>query len=951
MKVMKTNMKKLVMALPLLFLFAFLFSYQPDIQAAGFTKKFDFGNGSAVSGYTQVKAEDGYNASRGYGFNTPSNMKNVGSAGRGICIDAVQFMQSGMTSNNTFNVDLPRGLYEVRVYLGNTNRTSVAAEGVYQVMNMTGNNATAVFTLPVTDGQLNILATAGKEGYAFTMSALEITQLSTDPTMPPTIWLCGDSTVCNYYPLDSSSQCGWGQLLDSYVDSSLYVRNMATSGQFAKGFVNSGQFASIVKYIKPGDYYVISIGINDGNYSNETEYYNTVTDMVKQAKQKGATVVLVKQQGRATDVTQHPNLTGRWFGGSLDRVGNEQNVKVVDLFNLAFAYYKSIGQDATNRLFLSDGLHPNREGAKILARMVADDVKFTTSQGGSQPTTAPSQNVPSTGVITDGSLDGKVFMLRNVNSNLYMDINGAKAANGTNVQQWKANGGEPHKTWRAVHKGNGYYQIYSKIGNGSTYLLDVDCAKTANGTNIQIYQNTYHDAQLFRFQRNADGSYTILTKVSNERSCVEVKSALTTEGANVQEWEVNGHSCQHWYMDENDVKPSPSPSVEPTTVPQPTVAPAPSVEPSVVPTVVPSIIPTAVNSPVSVKADVNSWDGGYTANMNIENKGNQNVTGWSLNLKKSEFQIGGSWNVTIKESGEYYILTAVDWNGTINPNGSISFGFTCNGTFKSDFYYEFVYNGGSVSSEGAKPVPSPSQQPSPSPVVSQVPSPSPSPSQEPQHKPTVYIAGDSTVQTYRASYAPQQGWGAYLGDFFNSDVTIANHAIAGRSSKSFVTQGRLDAILNTIQKGDYLLVQFAINDANYNNEERYAPVSDGTYQRYIKMYVEGALNKGATPILVTTTLSLASYSNNRFVNSYNDYCNAMKQIANEYRIPCIDLNTLMVNHLNQIGYNNAYQYYMISSSDASTDKTHFTETGAKAVATLVANAIKGLNVPLAGYAK
>lgn len=935
MKTMKNKLRYLLMVLPILLLVGFVTIFADDVQAASNSMKFDFGNGGTVSGYTQVKAETAYNSRVGYGFNNPSQMRNVSASGSGMLSDAVQFMASGMTSNNTFNVDLANGLYQVRVYLGNTMRTSVAAEGVYQVMNMTGNNATATFTLPITDGQLNILATAGKEGYAFTMSALEITKLSDNPTMPPTIWLCGDSTVCDYYPLATSAQCGWGQLLSNYVDSSFYVKNLATSGQYAKGFVNSGQFASVLKYLKKGDYYVISIGINDGNYSNETEYYETVTSMVKQAKAKGATVVLVKQQGRATDVTQHPNLTGRWFGGTLDRIGNEQNVKVVDLFNLAFAYYKSIGQAATTNLFLTDGLHPNREGAKILARMVANDVKFSTSQSTTQPSKAPSQGTSTTGVITDGSLDGKEFMLRNVNSGLYMDINGAKAANGTNVQQWGANGVEAHKSWRAVHQGNGYYQLYSKIGNGSTYLLDVDCAGTANGTNIQIYQNTYHDAQLFRFKRNADGSYVILTKVSNDRSCVEVKSALTNAGANVQEWEVNGHNCQSWYMEEIGVKPSPSPSpvVVPSAVPVPSQVTNPSVAPSKA--------PAAGNSSVSVKADVNSWDGGYTANINIENKGSQNVTGWTLKLKKADFQIGGSWNVTVKESGDYYVLTCVDWNGTINANGSISFGFSCNGKFNPNFYYEFTYNGGSTSSNGQGQVqePVPSQAPAPSPSVA------------PKHNPTIYLAGDSTVQTYRASYYPQQGWGAYLGDFFNSDVTVANHAIAGRSSKNFVTQGRLDAILNTIQKGDYLLVQFAINDANYNNEERYAPVSDGTYQRYIKMYVEGALNKGATPILVTTTLSLGSYSNGRFVNSYNDYCNAMKQIAAQYKIPCIDLNTLMVNHLNQIGYNSAYNYYMISSSNTSTDKTHFTETGAKAVASLVANAIKGLNIELSGYAK
>ena len=77
----------------------------------------------------------------------------------------------------------------------------------------------------------------------------------------------------------------------------------------------------------------------------------------------------------------------------------------------------------------------------------------------------------------------------------------------------------------------------------------------------------------------------------------------------------------------------------------------------------------------------------------------------------------------------------------------------------------------------------------------------------------------------------------------------------------------------------------------------------------------------------------------------------MKSIAAEYKIPCIDLNTMMVNHFNAIGYNNAYSYYMISSSDSSTDKTHFTEKGAKEVASLVAQGIRSLNVPLSEYVK
>ena len=110
-------------------------------------------------------------------------------------------------------MDLPNGLYEIKITLGNTSRASVAAEGVLQVINMTGNCAVDQFQIPITDGKLNILVTEGKAGTAFTLSALEIRKLSDNPVTNRTLWIGGDSTVCNYYPLDSSAQAGWGQML------------------------------------------------------------------------------------------------------------------------------------------------------------------------------------------------------------------------------------------------------------------------------------------------------------------------------------------------------------------------------------------------------------------------------------------------------------------------------------------------------------------------------------------------------------------------------------------------------------------------------------------------------------------------------------------------------------------------------------------------------------------
>ena len=206
---------------------------------------------------------------------------------------------------------------------------------------------------------------------------------------------------------------------------------------------------------------------------------------------------------------------------------------------------------------------------------------------------------------------------------------------------------------------------------------------------------------------------------------------------------------------------------------------------------------------------------------------------------------------------------------------------------------------------------------------------------------TIWIAGDSTVQTYSASKAPQQGWGAYLGENLPDTVTVQNRAIAGRSSKSFYDNGRLDSILDAIQPGDYLLVQFGINDGAYNKAERFAPTcgtvpgTENSFEWYLQKYIEGAKAKGATPVMVTTTINLKSQKDGKFVGSYGNYCDAMKQLAGYYQIPLVDLNTLMADHYNQVGYDTAFQYHMCSTGSG--DTTHFTETGARAVAKLVAD--------------
>lgn len=158
--------------------------------------------------------------------------------------------------------------------------------------------------------------------------------------------------------------------------------------------------------------------------------------------------------------------------------------------------------------------------------------------------------IPPSPVFTPAVLtEGAVYMIQNENSGLYMEVKDANAENTANVQQWGAESSAAHNTWRVLSAGNDYYYLYSQLGDKVTYLLDIDMGKSDNGTNIQIYTDTKADAQQFKFVRNDDGTYYILTKSSEDKSCVAVSSASTSSGANIIQWEYKaGDKSQKWIL-------------------------------------------------------------------------------------------------------------------------------------------------------------------------------------------------------------------------------------------------------------------------------------------------------------------------------------------------------------------------------------------------------------------
>jgi lysophospholipase L1-like esterase len=212
--------------------------------------------------------------------------------------------------------------------------------------------------------------------------------------------------------------------------------------------------------------------------------------------------------------------------------------------------------------------------------------------------------------------------------------------------------------------------------------------------------------------------------------------------------------------------------------------------------------------------------------------------------------------------------------------------------------------------------------------------------------PVVYLAGDSTVMTYGAGSYPKQGWGARLPDLFPSGVAFSNHAIGGRSSKSFYDEGRLAAILRVIKPGDYLFVQFGHNDI-YSSDPRLYTDPYGSYKTYLGMYVDLARQYGAIPVLVTPMGKRRYNSSGAFLNDFADRASAMRQLAAEKSVPLIDLNAKSIAFYNGIGVAATTDIFLwlpagqyAAWPNGVQDGIHFQEHGAAQLARMVAEGIE-----------
>lgn len=211
-------------------------------------------------------------------------------------------------------------------------------------------------------------------------------------------------------------------------------------------------------------------------------------------------------------------------------------------------------------------------------------------------------------------------------------------------------------------------------------------------------------------------------------------------------------------------------------------------------------------------------------------------------------------------------------------------------------------------------------------------------------KPTIYIAGDSTAQTYNYEKVyPQTGWGQVFADYFTDGVIVENRSMGGRSSKSYNNDGRLDRILTEMHPGDYVFIQFGINDGAENKPERYISVED--YKTLIKdKYIGEVVKRGGIPVLMTA--SAAAWwdeENNKFMESRQDYADPTRELAKETGVKFIDANRIMTDAWNSMDKDDVLSGYFVCEPleskaypTGTNDTTHLKEKGARIVANLIA---------------
>jgi lysophospholipase L1-like esterase len=206
----------------------------------------------------------------------------------------------------------------------------------------------------------------------------------------------------------------------------------------------------------------------------------------------------------------------------------------------------------------------------------------------------------------------------------------------------------------------------------------------------------------------------------------------------------------------------------------------------------------------------------------------------------------------------------------------------------------------------------------------------------------IFLAGDSTMCEYPQSRTPLTGWGMPFAGFFDSSVRIENKARGGRSTRTFISEGRWKELVDQVSEGDFVMIQFGHNDEAKEEKykDRYTSVQD--YTTNLELFVKETRAHKGLPILVTPVSRLRFGKDGRQEETHAAYTSAMLETGKRLSVPVINLDSLSIDLYNHMGEKNAPLLFMQLAPgedphypDGQKDNTHFNEYGARKMASLV----------------
>lgn len=351
-----------------------------------------------TEGYVHVDTKEKYTGEELYGFY--GTVINV-TGGVSLCNESTMFVTA-----------LPDSFYTIQITKPDFGRSTVRVNGASQGTNV-GNPGTGgrsgsqpcVYRMEDVkiEGGTMRLSLGEKD---FSLAAVEIRKTPEITKRRVHIYIGGDSTVSNYYPIEDSEpepgryQTGWGQVFSQYVTEKNAVTNLAGGGTYAKSWYEMA-FSGVVQNGQPGDYFILQAGINDRSYSNAGEMVSYLTRMIEECREKGIIVILATsmqsckfwKDANGTELGEFGTPEGSGLAAYMEAIRKlavEKNVFLADTGKLTGEWYSVVGRTYVAQNYhiynpatdtQEDTLHLSYHGALKVAELIATSLAEQQAEG------------------------------------------------------------------------------------------------------------------------------------------------------------------------------------------------------------------------------------------------------------------------------------------------------------------------------------------------------------------------------------------------------------------------------------------------------------------------------------------------------------------------------------------------------------------------------------------